>query len=203
MYRNCTGRAPIHARKLYEGISFCPEWESYSAFERWAFGHGWQKGMVLTRRNKSMDFSPENCFWATRAEANGWRSVVRHLPDGRTIRDVIGRETRGEDKAKHDNISRRVFCDGWELQDALDTPIRDISPHGQSLKTGEEAPLYNAWRFMRRTCKDGLSFFGGWDRYGDFREWSIANGWRLGAILHRKDTKADFTPENCYWKEGR
>ena len=204
MRRNTSPKAAPHIRRLYDGISVCPEWrEDYDAFQEWSFANGWEKGLRLTRKDKKGDFCPENCFWTTLEEANGWRSVVHHLSDGRTIRDVIGRETRGEDRARHNNISRRVFCEGWELEEAVDTPIRDISPQGQSLKTGEEAPLYNAWRCMRRTCKDGLSFFGGWDRYRDFREWSIANGWKPGAVLHRRDTKGNFTPENCYWKEGR
>lgn len=124
MTRACTGRAPAHARKLYSGISFFDEWQDYRRFERWAFANGWRKGLVLTRRDKAGDYCPANCFWASRAEANGWRSVVHRLPDGRTVRDVLGRESRGRDKRLHRRVTQRVFVEGWNLRAALEKPSR-------------------------------------------------------------------------------
>lgn len=115
----------MHARKFYENVSFCEEWRDYSAFEKWAFDHGWQKGMVLTRRDKSGNFTPNNCFWATRAEANGWRSVVHRLPDGRRVRDLIGNETLGKDREMHHRITVRLFNHGWNIDDAVNKPANE------------------------------------------------------------------------------
>ncbi len=134
MYRYCTGRAPEKARKLYEGISFFPEWRDYKTFEKWAFENGWQKGLFLTRRDKTKDFTPENCFWTTLEEANGWRSVVHRLPDGRTVRDVIGRENLGKDKKRHYCITRRVFESGWDVVDAARIPVFSTSDRRRNSK---------------------------------------------------------------------
>jgi len=81
-------------RKLYVGITVCPDWNSYSNFEAWGFTHGWQKGYHLTRRDKSKDFCPENCFWAPLEVANGYRSVVHRakgirLPPAQPLRQTF------------------------------------------------------------------------------------------------------------------
>lgn len=191
--------------RLYAGISMCMEWREFRNFEQWAYQNGWQKGLHLTRRDKKGDFCPENCFWATIEEANGWRSVVRHLPDGRTIRDVIGRDRLGMDRDRQQNVSRRVFSDGWDLMQAVERPVRKISPRFHSRKTGDEAPLYNAWRNMRRVCisNDELTYSADWDDYEKFRDWSISNGWRRGMFLRRSNTKGNYSPDNCFWSEER
>ena len=94
--------------------------------------------MVITRRDKSGDFTPDNCFWATRGEANGWRSVVRRLPDGRSIRDLIGRENLGSDKNLHRRITLRIFDQGWNIEDALSKPKNEkhlrFLPDGRTLR---------------------------------------------------------------------
>ncbi len=110
--------------RLYSGISVFPAWQDYKTFEAWALSHGWQKGMHLTRRDKKGDFSPDNCFWAPLEEANNWRSVVHRLPDGRTVRDLVGRGTRGLDKRRHSRITNRIFNGGWHIDDALTRPSR-------------------------------------------------------------------------------
>lgn len=100
-----------YQESLYVGISVCPEWEDYRTFEAWAVSHGWQKGMQLTRRDKSKDFCPENCFLATPAEANGYRRCVRRLPDGRSARDLIGTRNLGRDSTEQARVAGRLF--GW------------------------------------------------------------------------------------------
>lgn len=123
--RRCTMakfNRPPRIVRLYAGIAVCPEWQDFGTFETWAHNNGWQKGLHITRRDKKGDFCPENCFWATLEEANGWRSVVRHLPDGRTIRDVIGRGRLGRDRHRHQTVSRRVFSEGWDLDSAVELP---------------------------------------------------------------------------------
>ena len=80
MRRNTSPNVAPHIRRLYDGISVCPEWrEDYDAFQEWSFANGWEKGLRLTRKDKKGDFCPENCFWTTLEEANGWRSVVHHI----------------------------------------------------------------------------------------------------------------------------
>ena len=93
--------------KLYEGIHVCQEWLSYKSFEAWAYANGWSKGMCLTRRDKSKDFDPGNCFWCSQAVANGFRRCVRRLPDGRSTRDIIGRPPAAAIVSAHIFVERR------------------------------------------------------------------------------------------------
>ena len=96
---------------LYDGVSLCREWLDYGTFEGWAMSHGWTRGAHLTRRDKKADFCPENCFWCTLAEANGYRSCVRRLPDGRSARDMLGTRGLGRDRVEHARVAGRLF--GW------------------------------------------------------------------------------------------
>ena len=102
------GATPEQA-KLYEGIRVCPEWQKYPEFESWGHANGWQQGYHLTRRDKKGDFCPQNCFWAPQAVANGYRSTVRRFKDGRSLRDVIGRENLGRDNAYYQRVAHKVF----------------------------------------------------------------------------------------------
>lgn len=111
--------------KIYEGIHVCQEWLSYKSFEAWAYANGWSKGMCLTRRDKSKDFDPGNCFWCSQAVANGFRRCVRRLPDGRSTRDIIGRDELGKDQTYHNRTARRLFEGGWDPTLAADCPKCD------------------------------------------------------------------------------
>lgn len=195
MRRNTSPKATPRVRRLYEGVSVCPEWTRYKAFEAWALSHGWQKGLRLTRRDKKGDFSPDNCFWATLEEANGWRSVVHRLGDGRSVRDIIGRDTRGLDKSEHGRVSRRIFKGGWDVPSAVVRPARHMSPKGMSRKYGPDSSLYTKWRNMR---KAGVCC-SGWKRFLDFKDWCLVNGWEEGLCLLRRDTKTGYHPGNCYF----
>ena len=47
------------------GITMCREWSSkYNNFLLWAVQNGYREDLVLTRRDKSKNFEPSNCFFA-------------------------------------------------------------------------------------------------------------------------------------------
>lgn len=50
------------------GLTLCEEWESFSAFNKWAMENGYQKGLDLDRINNDLGYSPENCRWIPHAE---------------------------------------------------------------------------------------------------------------------------------------
>lgn len=52
------------------GISVCPEWEDFIAFEAWAFSSGYKAGLTLDRIDNDKGYGPENCRWATMAQQN-------------------------------------------------------------------------------------------------------------------------------------
>lgn len=46
-------------------IVLCDEWQEFKPFESWAFSAGYQDDLYLSRRDKNVGYSPENCYWAT------------------------------------------------------------------------------------------------------------------------------------------
>ena len=106
--------ATAYQLSLYEGVSVCPEWRFYASFREWALLHGWFKGAHLTRKDKDGDFCPENCVWLDVARANGMRSCIRRLPDGRSARDILGDERLGLDHIAQGRLAGRLF--GWDRQ---------------------------------------------------------------------------------------
>lgn len=192
---------------LYEGVGVCPAWHDYSMFERWALAHGWSKGMHLTRLDKGGDFCPENCVWCSLERANGKRSCVRRLPDGRSARDIIGDKRLGEDHESQMRVAYRLFSMGWPVEKAL-TSRKFRRPHTEASTV--DGP-YNVWRHLRRLCVskgglrqreraayDGIILCQMWrDSYEAFSRWCIDNGWRRGMYVARIDKRGNFCPDNC------
>ena len=113
MRRYCghVGGATPYQLSHYVSVSVCREWLDYGAFEEWAMSNGWFRGAHLTRRDKNGDFCPDNCFWCSLAEANGYRSCVRRLSDGRSARDLLGPRNLGRDRTEQARVAGRLF--GW------------------------------------------------------------------------------------------
>ena len=72
--------------------------------------------------------------------------------------------------------------------------------------------LYKRWTVMRRRCYDNefivYPYYGGagirvcdeWKTdFPEFQKWALSHGWKPGLTIDRKDSKADYCPENCRW----
>lgn len=71
--------------------------------------------------------------------------------------------------------------------------------------------LKNRWAHMRERCLDpkhkhfkefggkGIGIHPSWTIYENFRKWSLENGYQEGLNLGRKDTNADYGPDNCVY----
>ena len=114
MHRNC--------RNGVTGVRVCPEWCDYINYERWGFDNGWSRGMRIVRKDKTVDFSPENCVVVTLAVANAMRACVRRLPDGRSAMDVAGMSYADGDRPFVQRVARRLFESRWDVASAVSVP---------------------------------------------------------------------------------
>lgn len=48
---------------LDRGVEVFPDWQSPGAFFKWAYGSGYSKGKILTRKDEEEGYSPDNCLW--------------------------------------------------------------------------------------------------------------------------------------------
>lgn len=77
-------------------------------------------------------------------------------------------------------------------------------------------PLYKVWGTMRNRCYSKKRYdyhrYGGrgivickeWrDNFLAFREWAIANGYKKGLTIERKDNNDIYKPSNCTWATRR
>ena len=68
---------PFYHRYGGRGIGYCPEWEHFESFYKWAMSHGYENHLTLERIDNDKGYSPDNCKWATQHEQAMNKS---HLP---------------------------------------------------------------------------------------------------------------------------
>lgn len=72
--------------------------------------------------------------------------------------------------------------------------------------------LYLAWESMKKRCRGrsphhfkyytakGITVCAEWaNDYAAFRKWALANGFRKGLTLDRRDGNRGYSPDNCRW----
>lgn len=98
-------------------------------------------------------------------------------------------------------------CGCFSIESTLERSIT----HGLS-----KHPLYTIWTSMRNRCyypkhnrrenyqKKGIIVCDEWKNdFKTFYDWSIANGWRLGLSIDRRENSGNYCPSNCKYSTNK
>lgn len=132
MIRRChSSKAPNRKYYYDRGIKVCQLWqEDFSAFEKWAYDNGYERGLQLDRVDVNGNYEPSNCRWITPRMNSHNRtnnSVIEYNGEKRRLVDVLD-ETSCEIDVR--TVWKRIFQHGWEVTRALTEP-----KHYQSRKS--------------------------------------------------------------------
>jgi hypothetical protein len=112
------------------GIKISDAWKTYEKFEKWALKNGYKKGLWLDRINNDLDYSPDNCRWATpKEQQNNKRTNVKVNING-VVKTI--HEWADYSGIKPMTIKRRIEL-GWSAEDLL-KPIDTRYSHSKEIK---------------------------------------------------------------------
>lgn len=100
-----------------KGIKVCERWHD---FQNFVDDMGPRNGLTLERNNNDLDYSPDNCRWATRAEQNRNRSISKWI-EFRGERLCMAQMAARYGKTK-EQFGWRLRS-GWTLEEALLIPV--------------------------------------------------------------------------------
>lgn len=107
-----------------KGISVCPEWDSFNAFQEWALNNGYRDDLTLDRIDVNGNYTPENCRWVDRKEQANNRTSNRMVTyRGKTQSVQLWAEELGFAPS---TLYRRL--DTMPVKQAFKKPVKDTRP---------------------------------------------------------------------------
>lgn len=105
------------------GIKVCDEWMDYINFKKWAESNGYtnSRNCTLDRIGNDMNYSPDNCRWATPTVQSNNRRSNRKLGFNNSEHTIS--EWSRKTGIRSDTILYRIKH-GWSVEAALTTPVR-------------------------------------------------------------------------------
>ena len=104
------------------GIKICDAWqESFDNFVEWALANGYEDNLTIERIDVNGDYCPENCTWIPlREQSFNKRDTIWVDYHGRHIQL---KKLCNEMKLHYDAINNRIVALGWDVEEAIDTPL--------------------------------------------------------------------------------
>lgn len=115
-----------------KGIKFHDAWLDYEVFEQWAFENGYEDDLSLIRKDKALDFCPDNCIWSSESKTVKGKNV---WTDGVNIKSYsISHNgyswgyaiTDYDENGKRKNIQKFVFNTEQEAKDAAEAVLSEM-----------------------------------------------------------------------------
>jgi len=107
------------------GITVCDEWrDDFMNFYNWAITNGYEEGLEIDREDNDGNYEPSNCRFVTRiVNSNNRENSVIVNYKGREIALGLLLQEKGIPE-KNGAIRIRIKRYGWDVERAVDTPIR-------------------------------------------------------------------------------
>ena len=104
-----------------KGISVCPRWDDFTVFLA-DMGEAPSPKHSIDRINNELNYSPENCRWATKAEQDNNRTSNVVVVYGGRAQNI--RQWSDELGIRYATLYRRLVTSGWPPGKAFFTPVR-------------------------------------------------------------------------------
>jgi hypothetical protein len=101
---------------------------------------------------------------------------------------------------------RLKSCGCFHSERASEACRKRVTTHGESATT-----LYRRWRTIHSRCENpnvpsykdygarGIYVCDEWKKFEPFRDWALANGYKKGLQIDRKDNDGPYSPNNCHF----
>lgn len=137
MIRRCSAKAQEHSKHKYydRKITVCEEWKSnWESFKKWALQNGYDNSLQIDRIDNNAGYEPSNCRWVTPMEnANNRNKTFFVNYKGKTEPIMVLVRRLGIEKNM--GTIRYRISNGWNHDEAIDTPIRVLDQTYKKMKT--------------------------------------------------------------------
>lgn len=127
--KNRCNTTSFYSRK---GIKFHEPWLDYEVFEQWAMENGYEDDLSLIRKDKTLDFCPDNCIWSSEVKSVRGKNV---WTDGINIKSYSVKYngyswgysiTDYDENGKRKNIQKTTFNTEQEAKDAAEAVLAEM-----------------------------------------------------------------------------